>query len=459
MPRGVGGDIDNGRAGSALAVVTCAFTVILGYLNKARCAGAPFDPAGRSRIFDVAKDSSVCYSDIQYLWLGRDINHHVFPYVDGSITPHGTLVGGTVEYPVLSGALMWLGALGARDDAAFLRDSALLLGPFALLTAWLLGRMAGRAALLWSASPPLVLYAFHNWELPAVATSAAACWVMRCGPWLSLRVRGVLAAVLLGIGFCLKLYPGVFVAPLLVYVATGGADGAPHAGPRAGWDGRGAALVGAAALATVAALNLPFALSGYRGWAASFTFQQQRQADITTNSLWYWGLRPAFDHTRTGAAAFRSLVGYGSPALVLASFALAMWLGSRVYRRTGTFPWIGVSGAMLCGLLVLHKVRSPQYTLWLLPFLVLLAVPWRAVAAYLVVDLALGIGDFRYFYALGVDHGVTLAEAIVRAGVWAGAALSVYFFIVFVRAPLRCAPPRPAAAPPTVLGGAAMMAD
>ena len=54
--------------------------------NKARCAGAPFDGVGRSLIFDSIKDAQVCYSDIQFLWLGRDIDKHVFPYVNGGIT-------------------------------------------------------------------------------------------------------------------------------------------------------------------------------------------------------------------------------------------------------------------------------------------------------------------------------------------------------------------------------------
>ena len=56
----------------------------------------------------------------------------------------------------------------------------------------------------------------------------------------------------------------------------------------------GAARCGspAAALGTVVLVNVPFALAGYEGWRASFTFQQLRKADITTNSIWYWGLRP-----------------------------------------------------------------------------------------------------------------------------------------------------------------------
>lgn len=420
-----------------VAVLSCAVTLIIAYLNKARCAGAPFSTAGRSLTFDRIKYSDVCYSDIQFLWLGREINHHVFPYLDGGITAHGTLVGGAVEYPVLSGGLMWLGALGAHNDAEFLRNSALLLAPFALLTAWLLGRLAGKAALLWSLGPPLVLYAFHNWELPVVLTTAAAVFVVVTFDRISLRNRGVIAAVLLGIGFCLKLYPGVFVVPLMAYVLTGGLDGyeSPEAVGR--FDVRGALAVGGAAVLTVVAINLPFALFGYDGWSASFLFQQQRQADITTNSIWYWGLRPLFDHGEDGEKAFQNLVGVASPALILAAFALAVWLGWRRYQGSGTFPWIGVSGAMLCGFLLFHKVHSPQYTLWLIPFLVLLAVPWQVVAGYLAADIAIGVGVFRCLYLLSTGHGVESAEHVVQFGVWGRAALLVALFVVFLRTRTR----------------------
>ena len=141
------------RTAILTVVLLCNVTLLVAFLNKARCAGRPFHADGRSAAFDYVKDARVCYSDIQFLWLGRDIDQHIFPYVHGGITADGTLTGGAVEYPVLSGLLMWLGALGAHNDATFLLRSALLLAPFALVTAWLLARMAGRAALLWAAGP------------------------------------------------------------------------------------------------------------------------------------------------------------------------------------------------------------------------------------------------------------------------------------------------------------------
>ncbi|MET9024759.1 hypothetical protein ABZW96_03970 [Nocardia sp. NPDC004168] len=430
------GGVRRRAAFAVVVVLLCGLVLALAYANKARCAGAPFDRDGRSTVFDVIKDSDVCYSDIQFLWLGRDINEHVFPYVTGGITDDGALVGGAVEYPVLSGVLMWFGAVGAHNDADFLRYSALLLAPFALLTAWMLARLAGGAALLWAAGPPLVLYAFHNWELPVVCTAVAAVYVMTALTRYSVRTRGIVAAVLLGLGFCLKLYPGIFVLPLLAYVLTGGGEREAGAGDR-GPDVRGALLTAGAAIGTVVVVNLPFALVGYEGWRASITFQQLRQADITTNSIWYWGLRPMFGPDPRSEAAFQQLVSVASPLLVLAAFALAMWLGRRRYLATGVFPWVGVSGAMLCGFLLFHKVHSPQYTLWLVPFLVLLEIPWWLVGSYLVADAAIGIGVFRYFYSMGTGKSVELMEHIVQFGVWGRASLLIVFFFVFLWAAPR----------------------
>ncbi|MET7770353.1 hypothetical protein [Nocardia sp. NPDC005366] len=430
------------RTALAIAVLLlCGLTLALGYANKARCATGPVDESGRSTIFDTIKDSEVCYSDIQLLWLGRDIDLHVFPYIDGGITDDGTLTGGAVEYPVLSGTMMWLGALGADNDAEFLAFSALILAPFALLTAWLLFRLSGRAALLWAAGPPLVLYAFHNWELPVVCTAVAAVYVMICLQRISLRKRAVVAAVLLGLGFCLKLYPGIFVLPLMAYVLTHGDedDGARTL------DVRGALLTAAAAVGTVIAVNLPFALAGYEGWRASITFQQMRQADITTNSLWYWGLRRLYGEDADSESSFQQTVSIASPALVLGSFVLAMWLGRRRYSATGVFPWVGVSGAMLCGFLLFHKVHSPQYTLWLIPFLVLLEVPWSLIGGYLVADAAVGIGVFRYFYAITSEGSIDMTESVVQFGVWGRAILLIALYFLFTRAGMRGIRPAPVA--------------
>ncbi len=414
-------------------VVLTGFTLLLGYANKARCVGPEFDAQGRSGPdYTLRVDRDVCYSDIQYLWLGRDIDKHVFPFVSGSITPDGVLEGGTVEYPVLTGLLMWAGALFAHNDGEFLLYSALLMAPFGLLTGWMLGRLARWRALLWAIGPPLVLYAFHNWDLPVVATAVAAVFVMN--GWRTSRPladRAVLASVLLGLGFAFKLYPGAFVLPLALYVLTMSQPGRLH-----WW---GAVRVALAAAVTVVLVNLPFALAGYQGWRASFTFQELRKVDLTTNSIWFWGFRP---DSEPDNVAFQHWVNWLSPTLVVASFLVAAAVGLWRWRRSGVYPWVAVSAAMLCGFLLLHKVHSPQYTLWLLPFFVLLAVPWRWVVGYLIVDAVMGIGIFRWFYALKTGAGASdiaagLAAQSVAVGVWGRAALLVVLFVVFLGLPDR----------------------
>jgi uncharacterized membrane protein len=238
----------------------------------------------------------------------------------------------------------------------------------------------------------------------------------------------------------------------MLYVATGGPGGRElPAGKRR--DVAGALRVGLAAATTAAAVNLPFMLAGFRGWMASFDFQASRGVDIAVNSIWYWGLQPLFpplnkqipgqsmDYYKwfpDRSESFQEAVQILSPILILVMFAVASLLGWKVYQRTGTYPWVGVSAAMICGFLLLHKVHSPQYTLWLLPMFVLLRVRWQWVAAFLLTDLALGIGIFRYVYALLVHGGHQLydgyAGQATMVGVWGGAALLIALFFAFISA-------------------------
>ncbi|QUH05634.1 DUF2029 domain-containing protein [Saccharopolyspora erythraea] len=408
----------------ALCLLTAA-TMFLGYANKERCTGPEFNEWGRSGpAYQERSYGEVCYSDIQNLWIGRDIDRHTFPYVHGGIDEDGSLYGGVVEYPVLSGLVIWLGALLVDTDAGFLAASALLMAPFGLAVAWWLGRLSGWRALLWALGPPLVLYAFHNWDLPAVACSVAAVFVVHRWTSVPLRRRAMLGAVLLGAGFAFKIYPGLFVLPLALHVLTSGSRR---------FDVKGALQVVGVAAATVVAANLPFALAGFRGWLASFQFQSDRQIDLSTNSIWYWGFR-----AYTGSDEFQAVMGVVSPVLMLLSFALACWLGWRGYVRTGRYPWIQVSAAMLCGFLLLHKVHSPQYTLWLLPFFVLVSVRWEWIAAYLLADAAMGISIFRWLYLAmegepsGIHDGFT-AQALM-IGIWGRAALLVGLFAAFLAA-------------------------
>ncbi|MGK9269524.1 hypothetical protein KXR83_00850 [Williamsia muralis] len=445
-----------------LALLVSSLFMWLGYLGKATCGGPPFDESGRSALWPVGSSEIImpCYSDLQFLWIGRDINNHVFPYIHGGITDNGVLFGGVVEYPVLSGLLMYFGASGAHTDTEFLTQSAILLVPFGILIVILLALLARWYVMLWAATPPLILYAFHNWELPVVATSVGAIAVMILGarinprtgkPWLSLRTSALWASFILSIGFCLKIYPGLFVLPLAIFVLTramapdseaSGSASLRTRLTRRSLDWTGAAGVVAVAVITVIAVQLPFMIAGFKGWQASLSFQGKRKAAIDTNSIWYWGVRHLTgsgpdDHP----SLYNSVVGVASPLLIIVALGVAVWLGLRHWQRGNVFPWIGVSAAMLAGFMLFHKVHSPQYTLWILPFFVLLKVDWRLVALYLVGDLALDLTIFRMFgYLTRGEPTVWWVDAGVQFGVWSHVFCLAILIYHFVGRPLRVPP-------------------
>ena len=61
-------------AALALLCLLTALTMAAGYANKARCTGPEFDEWGRSEpSYQERSYRDGCYSDIQNLWLGRDM--------------------------------------------------------------------------------------------------------------------------------------------------------------------------------------------------------------------------------------------------------------------------------------------------------------------------------------------------------------------------------------------------
>ena len=64
-------------------------------------------------------------------------------------------------------------------------------------------------------------------DLPVVATTVGAVAVLGVRRW-PLRTRAVIAAVLLAVGFCLKVYPGIFVLPLIAWCYWIGLYPKPH---------------------------------------------------------------------------------------------------------------------------------------------------------------------------------------------------------------------------------------
>jgi len=382
------------RRSAALVLLAVSLMTIAGFLLKAQCIGA----------YNANRDTHFCVNDFQVLYINRGLVSRVFPYLHGHYAG-GQLTGGTIEYPVLTGLFAWLPSLVVTNDGDYLRVTALLLAPFSFLTAWLLHRLSPQRALLYAAAPPLVWYSFHNWELLVVAATVAAFYAWSRG-------RFGWSAALLAVGAGCKLWPGFFVLPLALSRLRAG-------------DRRGAALVVGVAVWVTFLINAPFALYNRDGWFAPYAFQRDRAADVTSNSVWFWGL------PQLTTSTLNLLI----PSLLLLSFVVAAGYGW--YRSRGLsagYPFLQVSGAMLCAFMLLNKAHSPQYTLWLLPFFVLLRVRWGWYVGYLVMDALLFFGLFSWYHDLTEGQDFGIAKQATVLGVWGRAAMLALMFVVFLRA-------------------------
>lgn len=391
-----------------------------GYVFKAQCIGA----------FNERAYSRLCYNDIQPLYgirlftTGADGQpERVFPYIHGSHADtdgNGSLdalVDGAIEYPVLTGLFMFATGRLADTGDDYLRVSALFLFPFGLLTAFLLTQMAGRRALMWAAAPALILYAFHNWDLLVVAAAVG-------GLYLWSRGSPIWAAVAFGVGASLKMYPLFFLAPLFLYLFH-------RKEPKKAF------LSALAGLGALVAANLPFALANPDGWYATYGFHRLRGPNFDT--IWCAMRGTCLEGTQWDPSEL-NLLTLGLTALFFVASLAAGWM---LAARRGAYPFLGVAGSMLAAFLLWNKVHSPQYTLWLLPFLVVLRVHIGWWVAYAFADLAVYVGVFRWFYSFGdsVQGESEFYENLMNGGVWVRAALLLALTVVFLRA--RAADPGP----------------
>jgi uncharacterized membrane protein len=387
----------------AVLLLLTGALVVSGYLLKAQCKAD----------YGADRDRLLCSNDIQYLYDARGMSEKRFPYVDAALVD-GRLTGGVLEYPVLTGVAAWVPALFVDNASDYLTATALLLAPFAFFTTWLLARMARWRALIWAAGPPLLWYSFHNWDHLVVAATVGAFYLWWKG-------RTTSAAIALAVGASLKLWPGFFIAALVLWLLRRG-------------DRRGAVSAGVTFAAVFAVINVPFLVLDADGWWAPYAFQRLRAANITTNSIWYWGL-PEFSQD---TERLNILVA----GLLVLSWVAALGYGWWRSRNGSDYPWIQVSAAILCAFLLFNKAHSPQFALWLLPFFVLVRLRWGWWATYLVFDSLLYVGLFRWYYAIEQGQDFGIAKLMTVLGVWGRAAMLVLLFVVFLRSELAVEKPQ-----------------
>ncbi|MFJ2815155.1 glycosyltransferase family 87 protein [Streptomyces sp. NPDC087294] len=336
----------------------------LGLIQKAPCYnGAWFFGAS-------SQYTKACYSDIPHLYQGRGFADGLVPYFDklSGDMPY-------LEYPVLTGVFMevaeWLtpgsGTIQHQEQWYWMVNAGMLMACAAIIAVSVARTQRRRPwdGLLVALAPAFALTATINWDLLAVALTAAAMLM-----WS--RSRPVAFGVLLGLATAAKLYPVFLLGPLFVLCWRVGK-----------WRDFGKALAGTVVAWLV--VNLPVMLLAWDGWAQFYRFSQSRGVDF--GSFWLIlaqnSTSPLNTETVNTLAMLLVLLGcVGIAALTLTAprrprFAQLAFLVVAVFILT-------------------NKVYSPQYVLWLVPLAVLARPKWRDFLIWQACEVLYFLGIWMY---------------------------------------------------------------
>jgi Glycosyltransferase family 87 len=216
------------------------------------------------------------------------------------------------------------------------------------------------------------------------------------------RERPVVSGVLLGLGFAAKLWPAVLLPIALLHL----------------WRrrGQGSATATAAAFVVVsAACFLPFALLGPDGLRAMFADQLNRPLQIESlgaavlMAAQHLGMSPLTTVTSHGAQALSGrgagLAADLSTVLEIGTVVAILVVFARRRHANGDAVLIAAA-ATVAALVAFDRVLSPQYLIWLAPFIPLVR-GGRGVLAASLLMLALGLTQTWFpwhYWPLALDH-------------------------------------------------------
>ncbi len=368
-------------------LVMTLFTMLLGFGEKSPCLTS----------WTANKQyTHFCYNDVIPLWSDERLDTGAVPYRDT-----------TVEYPVLTGAFMWVTADITRglhrlrhswDQATiFFVVTAILLTAFALIvTASTAQAARGRPwdAAIFALSPLLVFHAFSNWDIVAMAFTSAALWA-----WAARRP--VLSGAMIGLGTAAKLYPAFLLLAIAILAVRTRKFG------DATWAVLSAGLVWLA-------VNGPVAVSYHRGWWEFYKFSIDRPTERST--LWAMGRTLFSASVQDGDAPYWVPPGIAVTLVFVAALLVVIWLGLAAPMR----PRLAQL-AFLCVLafLLTTKVWSPQYSLWLVPLIALARPRWRLTLIWQFVEILVWMLTLTVLvgYAApshGVAYGWLMLALVIR---------------------------------------------
>jgi len=279
-----------------------------------------------------------CYSDIPALYGERGLNKGDWAYSNGD---------SSVEYPVVTGAIMWAIAKITPSGSSALQNyyyaNISFLALLFIFISLVVAKMRPEFAYLTPLAPAAIASLYINWDLWAIISMLGAIY------WFD-RKKLDLSALALGLSISTKFMPIFLLLPILfIFLRRNQISGAVRY-----------FLV---TLATFAAINLPVYLTTPEGWLRFYQLNLSRGSDW--GSLWY---------ALTALGVNLANLNYLSILVLLAAFA-AITIYILELRNIPSLA--SLSFIILAEVMVASKVYSPQYVLWLTPLAVIALVDKR----------------------------------------------------------------------------------
>ena len=273
----------------------------------------------------------MCYSDLTALYGARNIDQKVWPFESSE---------NAIEYPVITGVVIWLTSLPVSSFLTFSYLNAFLLALLFIGATFLLYRIRPEFAPLLAFSPAVIGSLYINWDIWAVIGALLTIYFFK-------EKRFEYSAISLGIAIATKFFPIVLIIPIAFYL----------------WNLenlRSVIRFKFITLSTWLLINLPVALTS-PGWSRFYEMNLERANDL--GSIWY-------------ALELRGMQ-ISNPIYYLIGMAgiAAVIFYARKIRSFDDFAVIAFLSVALFA--TMSRVYSPQYVLWLTP-LALLAMRDRS---------------------------------------------------------------------------------
>ncbi|MBD3164667.1 DUF2029 domain-containing protein [Candidatus Woesearchaeota archaeon] len=259
-----------------------------------------------------------------------------------------------VEYPVIIGITMHLASrLGGNFYLYFHYIIFLACAIISTIYLYKLSEIMGTNKkylfIFWALAPSLLWFSFYNWDIIAVMFSILAVYYYK-------ERKDILAAIFLSLGFSTKMYPVLFLFPVLLHRRF------------KDW-----IRIGMAFLGTFLAVNAYFMINNFTMWYGIYGFHSQRMPN--PDSIW-WIIMQFIPSLNVETVNTLTLIIFASGYLIV----------NFKFRKKG---FIFASFMSVFLFLLVNKVFSPQYLLWLLPFFALFGL--NMIAFYLMEFLNLAV--------------------------------------------------------------------